>query len=86
MEIIKVKSGHSLLTSMVTNRPLAEQTHTINCRQYISSFKSWRKTQNTSTQACGVMTLENARIWLTEQEGERIEKAIQAHTPEVVLD
>jgi hypothetical protein len=86
MEIIKVKSAHSLLTSIVSNRPLAEQTHTLNCRQYLYAFQNWRKSQRISSQACGVMTLESARIWLTEQEGERVAQAIQAHTQEILFD
>lgn len=86
MEIIEVKSGHSLVTSMIDNRPVEENSYKVNCRQYVSIFQSWQKSHRTPTQACGVMTLDYVRIWITEQEGAKITEAIRAlHTP-VVLD
>lgn len=86
MEIIKVKSGHSLVTSMVDNRPVEDTSYNLNCRQYISAFHSWQKSQRSPSQACGIMTLDYVRIWITEQEGDKIAEAIQAVRNPVVLD
>ncbi len=86
MEIIEVKSGHSLVTSIVDNRPVEANSYKVNCRQYTSIFHTWQKSQRAPAQACGVMTLDYVRIWITEQEGAKIAEAIQALRTPVVLD
>lgn len=86
MEIIEVKSSHSLLTSIVDNRPLEDTSYKVNCRQYTSIFQPWQKSHRMPTQACGIMTLDYVRIWITEQEGAKIAEAIHASRTPVVLD
>lgn len=86
MEIIEVKSGHSLVTSIVDHRPVEEHSYKVNCRQYVSIFQSWQKSKHTPSQPCGVMTLDYVRIWITEQEGAKIKEAINALRTPVVLD
>ena len=86
MEIIEVKSSHSLITSIVDNRPVETNSYKVNCRQYTSVFQPWQKGNHSPTQACGIMTLDYVRIWITKQEGDKIAEAIHASRTPVVLD
>lgn len=85
MEIIQIKSAHSLVTSMVGSRPAEAHSYTLNCRQYVSMYQTWQKSNRTPAQACDIMTLDYVRIWITEQEGNQIAEAIKAaHSPVLV--
>jgi len=86
MEIIEIKSGHSLITSRVDSRPVEATTYKVNCRQYVSAYQTWQKSSRSPTQACGIMTLDYVRIWLTEQEGKQIVDAIQAARTPIQVD
>jgi len=82
MEIIQINSAHSLVTSMVGSRPVEAHSYTVNCHQYQSMYQKWQKSNKTVPQACGIMTLDYVRIWITEQEGKLIADAIKAaHSP-----
>lgn len=82
MEIIQIDSAHSLVTSMVGSRPVEAHSYTVNCHQYESMYHKWQKSNKTAPQACGIMTLDYVRIWITEQEGKLIADAIKAaHSP-----
>jgi len=85
MEIIEIKSAHSLVTSITDNRPGGEHSYQVNCRQYVSIFHDWQKSKKTTSPACGIMTLEFVRIWITEQEGNEIAEAIKAARSPVVV-
>lgn len=87
MEIIQVKSGHSLVTSIMGSRPVEEHSYKVNCRQFVSHYEKWQRSSNrTPTQGCDVMTLDYIRIWITEQEGKQIADAIKTSTSPVVLE
>lgn len=86
MEIIQIKSGHSLVSNMVTSRPVEAQTYMVNCSQYVSMFQKWQRSSPPEAEACGFMTLDYVRIWLTSREGKEIADAIKAARSPVVFD
>jgi hypothetical protein len=86
MEIIEIKSAHSLITSVTDARPPGAYAYKVNCRQYLSAYKTWQKHSPSQAQAFGVMTLDFVRIWITEAEGLRIATAIQAASSPVMFD
>ena len=86
MEIIEIKSAHSLLTSITAARPLGAHAYKINCRQYLSVYQTWQKQQRNESPALGVMTLGFERIWITDEECWQISTAIKAASSPVVLD
>ena len=85
MEIIKIKSGHSLITSMTDNRPAGEHVYDVNCRQYLTTYGNWKRQKTEDTKTFGVMTLGYERIWVTEGESKQIAEAIQASSSPFVL-
>jgi hypothetical protein len=86
MEILKITSSHSLSTSIPDRRPVGAHSYLVNCRQFISTYKSWQKHSATSGQAFGVMTLGFDRIWITEAESAQVAEAIQATRSPVAVD
>lgn len=86
MEIIEIKSAHSLLTSITTARPLGAHVYKLNCRQYLSVYQNWQRQRRTQPQPFGMMTLDFERIWITDEECLRITTAIKAASSPVVLD
>ncbi len=82
MEIIKIQSSHSLVTSITNDRIAGEHTYSVNCHQYLSSYRSWQRQNGVQSKALGVMTLGYERIWVTEAESKQIADAIQSsHSP-----
>ncbi len=61
MEILEIKSSHSLTMSMTDKRPPGAHTYQVNCRQFSSVYKSWQKNAARG-QALGLMTLSFDRI------------------------
>lgn len=83
MEIIKIQSAHSLVTTIVDQRAAGEYTYDVNCRQYLTTYQSWQRHKSAEeSKPFGVMTLGYERIWVTEAECKQIADAIQAaHSP-----
>ncbi len=44
MEILEIRSSHSLITSMPDSRPEGAHVYQINCREFLSTYRSWKKT------------------------------------------
>ncbi len=85
MEILEIKSSHSLLTSRPDSRPEGAHVYQVNCRQFTSTYKSWQKNGATLGQALAVMTLGFERIWITAQEAEQVAAAIRASSSPLAL-
>lgn len=82
MEIIEIRSAHSLVAPKPELRPLGAHSYQVNCRQFAYLYKSWHKSHAAPLDLLGLMTLASDRIWITEAEGEQIASAIQlAHSP-----
>lgn len=86
MEILEITSSHSLTVSIPDKRPVGAHSYQVNCRQFISTYKSWQKDSGARGQAFGVMTLGSDRIWITEAESAQVAAAIQATRSPVALD
>jgi len=86
MEIIQIKSEHSLIASTVASRPIEAHSYTLNCRQYVSAYQDWQKTSRTPEQGCDIMTLDYVRIRITDIEGKQIQDAILAAQSPVMVD
>lgn len=86
MEIIEIKSTHSLITSITDQRPAEAHSYQVNCSQYVSTYHDWQRNIRTETQAMGVMTLAFERIWITPEESQQIAAAIRAASSPVMLD
>lgn len=86
MEIIKIKTAHSLMTSITDNRPVGENVYDVNCRQYLVTYGNWQRQKPADAKAFGVMTLGYERIWVTEAECKQIADAIQASRSPLVLE
>jgi hypothetical protein len=86
METLEITSSHSLTTSIPDRRPVGAHSYQVNCRQFISTYKSWQKHSGARGQAFGVMTLGFDRIWITEAESAQVAAAIQATRSPVALD
>lgn len=82
MEILEIKSSHSLTMSIPGRRPEGAHTYQLNCSHFKSEYKNWQKKKASGSQLLGVMTLGFERIWVTEPECAEISTAILAsHTP-----
>ena len=86
MEILEITSSHSLTTSIPDRRPVGAHSYQVNCRQFLSNYKSWQRHSGTGGQAFGVMTLGFDRIWMTETESAQVAAAIQATRSPIALD
>lgn len=88
MEIIEIKSAHSLNTNAVTSRPIEKHSYRMNCRQYVALYQDWQRNNQTPDplQAMSVMTLDYVQIWLTGQESKQIADAIQAARSPVIFE
>lgn len=78
MEILRIQSSHGLTTSILEQRPAGEHTYQLNCRQFQSAYRDWRRTKAAEGQALGVMTLDFERIWISQDEVEQVAAAIQS--------
>jgi hypothetical protein len=82
MEIIQIKSAHSLVPNLTGTRMVEAHSYTLNCHQYLWEYQKWQKSIRTPAQVCDIMTLDYVRISITELEGKQIEDAIRAaHSP-----
>lgn len=43
MEILEIRSTHSLTTSIPDRRPVGAHCYQVNCRQFVSTYKSWQR-------------------------------------------
>ena len=86
MEILEITSAHSLTSSIPDRRPAGAHSYQVNCRQFISTYKTWQRQSADRGQAFGVMTLAFDRIWITEAESAQVAAAIQATHSPVALD
>lgn len=82
MEILEITSSHSLTMSIPDRRPLGSHSYLVNCRQFVTTYKTWQRQNAAPRPAFGVMTLGFERIWVTDPECAEISTAIQgSHTP-----
>jgi hypothetical protein len=86
MEILEIWSSHSLTTSIPDRRLVGAHSYQVNCRQFISTYKSWQKNSAARGQALGVLTLGFDRIWITKAESAQVAAAIQSTRSPIALD
>ena len=85
MEILEIQSSHSLMTSMPDSRPVGAHVYQMNCRQFTSTYRSWKMNSVARGHALAVMTLGFERIWITGEEAEQLAAAIQSTCSPVAL-
>lgn len=78
METIEIRSAHSLLTRLTEQRPAGQHSYQVNCRQFTSEYKNWRKNKPDQWPVLRVMTLGFEQIFFTEAESQKVADAIQA--------
>jgi hypothetical protein len=86
MEILDIKSGHGLTTSIVAQRPASPHTYRVNCRQFESAHRDWQRTSAAEGRALGVMTLNYERIWITSEEVAQVADAIRSTRSPLTLE
>ena len=86
MEIVKISSVHSLLSSNTHARLIGAHSYTLNSRQYLVTFQSWQQQRPPKMETFPVMTLEFQQIWFTAVKGKRIADAIRAGQSQVMVE
>lgn len=86
MQVLEIKSSHSLTTSRTENRPSGAHSYTIDCHQFLGDQRSWEKQGAPRGLALGVLTLEFDRIWMTAVEASKVAAAIQSAQSPLTID
>lgn len=86
MEIIEIRSSHSLVTRITEQRPAGAHAYQVNCHNFNTEYKNWRKKSAATWHVLGVMTLGFEEIWITEAESQQVAEAIQAARSPVAVD
>ncbi len=85
MEILKIRSGHGLTTTILGQRPTGDFTYQINTRLFQSAHREWQRNAEKQASPMGVMTLDFERIWITREEVEQVAAAIHSTSSPVTL-
>jgi hypothetical protein len=85
MEILEIRSSHSLTTSIPDSRPAGEHSYQVNCRHFVSQQQSWQKNGIARGLALSVMTRSFERIWITAEEVRQVLSAIQSKRSPIAL-
>lgn len=86
MEIIEIRSSHSLVTRLTDQRPVGAHSYQVNCRHFTDEYKNWRKNSAAQWHVLRVMTLGFEQIWMTEPESQQVVEAIQAARSPIAVD
>lgn len=86
MELLRVKSSHSLVTTNPAERPLGENLYTLNCSQYMTTYNNWARRRTETTPAFGIMTLNYEQIYVTDAEHDQIISAIKSANSPITVD
>lgn len=86
MEIIEIRSSHSLDTRMSDSPRGGWHSYPVNCRQFLAAYKSWQQDAAARPDDLAVMTLGFERIHLTGVQGRQVADAIQEARSQVALE
>lgn len=86
MEIIEIRSAHSLVTRLTDRRPVGEHSYQLNCRHFTTEYNYWRKNSATQKHVLELMTLSFEQIFITEAESGQVAEAIQAVRSAIKVD
>lgn len=85
MEVLEIRSTHSLTTSIPDSRPVGAHSYEVNCRHFISMQRNWQKNGIARGLALSVMTRSFERIWITAEEVRQVLTAIQSQRSPIAL-
>jgi hypothetical protein len=85
MEILEIRSSHSLTSSIPGSRPTGAHSYQVNTRHFISMQQSWQKNGIARGVALSVLTRSFERIWITAEEVRKIGNAIQSQRSPVTI-
>jgi hypothetical protein len=85
MEILEIRSSHSLTSSIPDSRPTGAHSYQVNTRHFISMHQNWQKNGIARGLALSVLTRGFERIWITAEEVHQVLSAIQARRSPIKL-
>ena len=86
METLEIQSSHDLTTRSLAARRAGSHSYRINCRQFLTLERDWRRTRQEQEAPLGLMTLGFDRIWISKAEAEQVEGAILARSSPLTLE
>lgn len=85
MEILEIRSSHSLTSSIPGSRPAGAHSYQVNTRHFISMQQDWQKNGLARGVALSVLTRSFERIWITAEEVRQVLAAIQSKRSPVAI-
>jgi hypothetical protein len=85
MEILEIRSSHSLTSSIPDSRPTGAHSYQVNTHHFISMQQSWQKNGLARGLALSVLTRSFERIWITAEEVRQVLSAIQSKRSPIAI-